>query len=140
MLKIIFYNCIKNINIADVPNIIAKSIRANLLSFFMIAIIRATIPTIILIQAKRILENSPAISIVSNRYNPVITNNIVCITFANLLFVLIILSKILHYLLIIQKLYKIYFLNYTIEIRIFQYILLKQDKKTIVLINLYLKL
>ncbi|WP_347485369.1 hypothetical protein, partial [Clostridium tertium] len=62
------------VNIAEVPNKIAKSIKANLLSFFMIAITRVIILTIILVKAKIILVNNPVKSIVSNRYKPVIIN------------------------------------------------------------------
>ncbi|CAI3240146.1 hypothetical protein CNEO2_20153 [Clostridium neonatale] len=64
---------------------ITKSIMINLYSFFINAIINATILNIILIQAKITLLNSPLINIDSSIYIPVIINRMTCIILIQLL-------------------------------------------------------
>ena len=64
---------------------ITKSIMINLYSFFINAIINATILNIILIQAKITLLNSPLINIDSSIYIHVIINRMTCIILIQLL-------------------------------------------------------
>ena len=66
---------------------ITKSIMINLYSFFINAIINATILNIILIQAKITLLNSPLINIDSSIYIPVIINRMTCIILIQLLLI-----------------------------------------------------
>jgi hypothetical protein len=62
----------------------------------MIAITKAIILTIILIEAKIKLK-SPVRSIVSNKYNPVIINRMICIILTSLLLVIKTLLSIVLY-------------------------------------------
>ena len=78
-----YYKFIKYINIPETTIIIAKSIIANIFSFFTIDIIIVIIPNIILIIAINVLVNSPLKNKDSIKYNPVTINNIMCIIFIN---------------------------------------------------------